>query len=111
MVMTTVADVPAVLPVVETAAIEDAAEEGVAGVLPGPPPDQPHPLSPTNAVAAMTPQTRAAIFIFRPPFAPIRLQPEQKRSRAPCVSGCKASSVPESDGCGSAAVTTPRRGG
>ena len=64
MVMTTVADVPAVLPVVDTAAIEDAAEEGVAGVLPDPPPDDPQPLSATSAVAAMTPQTRAAILIF-----------------------------------------------
>jgi hypothetical protein len=49
-------------------------------VLPGPPSDDPQPLRATSTVAATAPQTRAAILILRPPFAPIRPQPGHKRS-------------------------------
>src|SRR5664279_165675 len=95
MVMTTVAEVPAGLPVVDTAAIEEAAGEGVDGVLPGPPSDDPQPLSATSTAAATAPRTRAAILILQPPFAPIRPQPGHKRSspRA-CASRREASPAP-----------------
>ena len=79
MVMTTLADVPAVLPGFDTAATEDAAEEAVvAGVLPGPPPDEPQPLSPTSTVAATTAQTSAAIVIF---LTSVRAHPTAARAK------------------------------